>query len=166
MKYNEKYDRWVTKGGLVYRYDFKQDKLVLCNLNTDKDGYLTLKISKPKSSRVKVHRLVYETFVDEIPQGYQIDHINTIKDDNRVENLRVVTPKENNNNPLTRKHKSESLKGNTNAKGSKSKRGKTFSVFGRKFKEHFGISRFENIKLYNRERMWYCNHNNKCRWEE
>ena len=30
MRYNEKYDRWFTKGGLVYRYSKRQDKLVLC----------------------------------------------------------------------------------------------------------------------------------------
>ena len=31
MKYNAKYDRWVSKDGLVYRYDKKNDKLVLCS---------------------------------------------------------------------------------------------------------------------------------------
>lgn len=36
MKYIEKYKRYVTKGGLVYRYDSKQDKLVLCKLYKDK----------------------------------------------------------------------------------------------------------------------------------
>ena len=42
-----------------------------------------------------VHRLVYETFVGDIPTGYQIDHINEIKDDNRVENLQLLTQQEN-----------------------------------------------------------------------
>lgn len=32
MKYNEKYDRYVTKSGLVYRYDKKTDRLIQCNL--------------------------------------------------------------------------------------------------------------------------------------
>ena len=32
MKYNEKYDRYVTKGGLVYRYDKKRDRLIQCKL--------------------------------------------------------------------------------------------------------------------------------------
>ena len=98
---------------------------------------------------VYVHRLAYETFVGEIPQGLTIDHINTVRDDNRIDNLRCVTQKENNNNPLTRqKHLVW-----------------TFSEFGRKFREHFGITRYENIKLYNREQKWYYRHNNKCRWE-
>lgn len=153
MKYNEKYDRYVTKGGLVYRYDSKQDKLILCKLSTDKDGYLTLMVSKPKRTPIKVHRLVYETFNGEISKGLQIDHINTIKDDNRIENLKLCTPKENSNNPLSKKHISES------------KKGQCWSDFGKKFKEYFGISRYENVRLYKREQRWYFTHNHECRWE-
>lgn len=153
MKYNAKYDRWITKGGLVYRYDSKKDKLVECKLQTSMGGYLQVYVSKPRLTRVYVHRLVYETFVGEITQGYEIDHINTVRDDNRLDNLRCVTHKENDNNPLTRKNRSESQKG------------KIKSEFGRKFKEHFGIVKFENKKLYKREHTWYMIHNKVCRWE-
>lgn len=48
-----------------------------------------------------VHRLVAEAFIPN-PDGKPcVDHINTVRDDNRVENLRWVTYSENNNNPLT-----------------------------------------------------------------
>lgn len=50
-----------------------------------------------------VHRIVYELFVEQIPEGVEIDHINTVCNDNRVENLRAVTSRENSNNPLTRR---------------------------------------------------------------
>ena len=153
MKYNEKYNRYVTKGSLVYRYDSKQDKLVLCNIRKDKDGYLQINVCKPKKTTVRLHRLVYETFVGEIPEGYTIDHINTIKDDNRLENLRCVTMAENNKNPITKEHRSEASKGLTR------------SDFGVKFKEHYGITRYQNDKLYSREYWWYITHN-KCRREE
>ena len=153
MKYNAKYDRWVTKGGLVYRYDKKKDRLVQCKLSIDSYGYNVVGVSKPNRRNVIVHRLVYETFVGEIPQGYQIDHINTVRDDNRISNLRCVTPKENSNNELTLKHRSKAHKG------------KIYSEFGRKLKEHFGITRFENEKLYLREFFWYKRHNKVCRWE-
>ena len=46
----------------------------------------------------KVHRLVAQTFLGEIPEGYQIDHANRVRDDNRLENLRIVTPNENRRN--------------------------------------------------------------------
>lgn len=99
MKYNSKYNRWFTKEGLVYRWSKTKKKLVLCSLHKDKDDYRS---SRLNGKRYMVHRAVYETFVGEIPEGFQIDHINTIKDDNRVDNLRAVTPKENMNNPLTK----------------------------------------------------------------
>ena len=41
-----------------------------------------------------------------IPEGYEIDHINSDPMDNRASNLRCVTRKENNRNPETRKKKS------------------------------------------------------------
>lgn len=166
MRYNEKYDRYVTKEGLVYRYSYKQDRLIQCRLTTSTYGYLRVNVSKPKKKKVFVHRLVYETFVGEIPSGYEIDHINTIRTDNSLENLRLVTHKENSNNPLTLKHSSESKKGNSNAKGNTNTRCKTYSEFGVKFKEHFGITNYENPKLYHREYLYYSNHNNTCRWEK
>jgi hypothetical protein len=155
MKYNSKYDRWVTKGGLVYRYSKAQDKLVLCKLSANNKGYLQLQVSSPKSIVIKVHKLVYETFVGEIPQGYEIDHINTIRDDNRIENLRLVSHKENCNNPLTLQKRIGKA---TN------KRNKAFSEFGKKYKEHFGIGSHENRSQYNAECAWYCKHK-KCSWE-
>ena len=51
-----------------------------------------------------IHKIIWEAFKGKIPKGYQIDHINTIRNDNRLENLRIVTPKENCNNPLTIEH--------------------------------------------------------------
>lgn len=62
-----------------------------------------------------IHRLIWEYANGKIPEGYEIDHINTIRDDNRIENLRCVTPKENQNNPLTLKHYSEAKKGGKNS---------------------------------------------------
>ena len=166
MKYNEKYDRWVTKGGLVYRYDFKQDKLVLCKLTKQRDGYLSIKLSKPIRKSIKAHRLVYETFIGDIPQGYEIDHINAIRDDNRIENLKLCTHKENMNNPLSiQKQKERVFSPEHCKKISEAQKGIYRTEFGRKFKEHFGIAHYEDIKLYDREWHWY-KRNDKCSWEK
>lgn len=37
-----------------------------------------------------VHRLIYQMFFGGIPEGLIIDHINGIRSDNRIENLRTV----------------------------------------------------------------------------
>ena len=41
------------------------------------------------------HRVIWEMFNGAIPDGLQIDHINEVKDDNRIENLQLVTAKQN-----------------------------------------------------------------------
>ena len=39
--------------------------------------------------------MVYEAFNGQIPEGLQVNHINEIKTDNRLENLNLMTAKEN-----------------------------------------------------------------------
>lgn len=50
---------------------------------------------------VLVHRMVYELFVGQIPDGMQIDHIDGDRGNNAVDNLRVVTVAGNSHNPVT-----------------------------------------------------------------
>ena len=56
------------------------------------NGYLQCTLFR---KRFYIHRLVYEAWVSNIPKGCDIDHINGIKTDNRVSNLRVVSRSEN-----------------------------------------------------------------------
>lgn len=51
-------------------------------------GYRQIKIN---SKRYYEHLLIWIYFNSDIPDGLQIDHINRIKDDNRIENLRSVS---------------------------------------------------------------------------
>lgn len=147
MVYNKKYDRWVSKDGLVYRYSKAQDKLIFCKQSKAGAGYYRIRVSCDKISVAFVHRLVWETFNGEIPDGYEIDHIDGNKQNNALSNLRCVTHTENMNNPLTL-----------------SNLRKPKSVFGRKFKEHYGITAFDDSKLHQRELRWFYRHG-KCRWE-
>lgn len=61
-------------------------------------GYLRIRLSKNcVLKNFFVHRLVYETFIGEIPKGYYVNHIDENKQNNSVENLNLMTPKENDN---------------------------------------------------------------------
>ncbi len=61
-------------------------------------GYLRVYVSNDKISKtVLIHRLIAEVFIPN-PNNYKIvDHINEIKTDNRVENLRWCTYQQNSN---------------------------------------------------------------------
>lgn len=68
----------------------------------DKYGYLYYVLCvSGKRCTVKAHRLVALAWIDNPQNKPAIDHINGIKTDNRVENLRWVSNKENTNNPAT-----------------------------------------------------------------
>lgn len=68
-------------------------------------GYLMADLFKNgQGKKYLIHRLVAEAFTPNPKNLPCIDHINTIKTDNRVENLKWCSYKENSNNPLTREH--------------------------------------------------------------
>ena len=48
-----------------------------------------------KGTKQRWHRLVFEYFNGPIPDGMEIDHINNKRDDNRIENLQLLSHKEN-----------------------------------------------------------------------
>lgn len=74
-------------------------------------GYAIVGIRKNGKYRAeKVHRLVAQAFIPN-PNNYpEIDHINTIRNDNHVSNLRWCDHKTNCNNPNSRKKMCEKRK--------------------------------------------------------
>lgn len=68
-------------------------------------GYNVVCLSKNGNSKVvKVHQLVAKAFIPNPDNKSCIDHIDTNRTNNCVDNLRWVTHKENRNNPLTVNH--------------------------------------------------------------
>ena len=66
------------------------------------NGYRVVSLSKNGKNRVcHVSRLVAEAFIDNPDNKPFVDHINTIRTDDRVDNLRWVDSQENSNNILT-----------------------------------------------------------------
>ena len=61
-------------------------------------GYYLISLYKNSIQKVYlVHRLVWEAFNGQIPEGLQVNHINEVKADNRLSNLNLMTHKENMN---------------------------------------------------------------------
>ena len=64
----------------------------------DKYGYLYVNLCKDGARKTKkIHRLVAEHFIENKMSKPQVNHINEVKHDNRVENLEWCTAKENYN---------------------------------------------------------------------
>jgi hypothetical protein len=71
-------------------------------------GYLHLQW---KGKRYLVHRIIYEMAYDSIPDSYEIDHVNGIRTDNRLDNLRLATGSQNMWNSSKRKDNTSGFKG-------------------------------------------------------
>lgn len=78
---------------------FKQGKEIILKQQTDKDGYKRVWLSygsRKNKGYCFVHQLVWDAFSDqERTDDLVIDHINRIRDDNRIENLRLLSTRDN-----------------------------------------------------------------------
>lgn len=80
----------------------RKEKVLRCRV---KGGYLFIDLHKNGELKTfKVSRLVAQAFISNPENKPIVDHINTIRTDDRIFNLRWCTQKENMNNPLTKQN--------------------------------------------------------------
>jgi|DEB0MinimDraft_6_1074348.scaffolds.fasta_scaffold124969_2 hypothetical protein len=127
-------------------------------LSNDKDGYSICSITKNGCRKmIKVHRIVYESFFGDIEKGLHVDHIDGNKQNNKLENLQAITPRENNEKKFRDK----------NGRCGYKPMGKKFQVR----KSYGGISyslgvydtEVEAQKIYDDADLDYCEQNRKTR---
>ena len=87
----------VSNTGKVISHNWKNSKQTRELSPRNWNGYLGVYLTSDigKARLIAVHRIVALTFLGEPPPNTEVDHINSIRSDNRVENLQYLTHKEN-----------------------------------------------------------------------
>ena len=105
LQYLFTYDKQV--GHLVR--NFRRGKAQKGTYSTckDRDGYIVLGVD---GKTYREHRLIWMYHYGKFPE-HDIDHINWVRDDNRIENLRDVTKSQNKQNSPVQKNNKCGVKG-------------------------------------------------------
>ena len=86
------------------RYNIKVPRILIMKPYRQKTGYLSIVLGtgSGRGKSIRLHRLIATTFIPNPEPSIktQVDHINGKRDDNRVINLRWVSPYENSHNPI------------------------------------------------------------------
>ena len=116
----------------------------------DYEGYLFICLwHLGKGVCYKVHRLIVNNLMGGIPKGMCIDHINNVKTDNRIENLRICNPNENN---INIKNKNANFVYFNESEWDDltliNQDGIYFNPFTKKFYRHIYRDKFRELKTY------------------
>ena len=114
---------FINKNGEILSKKRKKHKIL--KQRKTEYGYMRIHLTiNDKGKHLRVHRLLALTFIDNPNNHKMVDHINRIRDDNRLENLRWVNRCQNAQN---------SKKPSTNKSGHKNIHLKTQRVNGKEY---------------------------------
>lgn len=83
---------YITDSGVVISKKTNKPRA----FGVSRGGYYFVTYTSPTGTKNKhVHRLVAESFIGQIPEGYCVNHKDGNKKNNRLENLEIVTFSEN-----------------------------------------------------------------------
>lgn len=135
-------DVFEYRDGNLYWRSSPQPKVCAGDLaGTIVDGYVKVMVDKKSYS---AHRVIWEMMNGLIPDGMQIDHINHIRNDNRIENLRIVSKQLNMENKSKYKNNKSGITGvNFNIK--KGRFISQIQIKGRKKMLYEGLDLFEAV---------------------
>jgi hypothetical protein len=95
IKKHPYYDLEVTPDGRIFERGKERS-----TKSTQRYKRLTIVLEPGVTKTLSVHRLVVETYVQDIPEGMVVNHKDGDKYNNHYSNLEVVTPKENTKHAL------------------------------------------------------------------
>ena len=151
--YDFRTDEWIDFRGLYqvsnlghvkslnYNHTKKEREL---KYGIDKDGYRNVIL---KGKQYKVHRLVAHMFISNPENKPEVDHIIPVSNGGTdiVDNLRWATDKENCNNKITLKNKSNATRGENNPMFGKHGKDNPLSIAIEKIDKNTG----KILKIYN-----------------
>jgi len=141
---------------------FRTTKEKILKLKKSKQGYLSIQL-KNKGISFSVHRLVALAFIDNPENKPQVNHINGIKQDNRIDNLEWCTQSENQKHAYENKLQIPSLHKRSNGENQGLSKLKNEDVIfilenykkgmGIKFSKLFNVSQTTILNIVNKK-IW------------
>jgi len=89
---------YVSENGIIFSLKIgKALQPYSAGKGNKREGYLKIKLFRDDGKRIiwYVSRFIYLAHIGEIPEGFEIDHIDGNRSNNSITNLRILTRKQN-----------------------------------------------------------------------